>query len=275
MKKFLALATIFGMAFVLGATPQVFATDATNFLWGADSQDSNSGQTGVRSEITIQSSTTHDFEFDQEDHNYHVEMEGFAASSYWQYLFGYTVNEVSPTNAYPWAEVWKAGLRQDNWAGNTAYTHGTEELFAIHKPGDIVTFYDGTGANDDVWDYDTTYTDSINTGNMYALAEKICPDTDCDAGDLGDSPTVLFTIAMEYTDDSTYSSATWTAIDDANMYYMTKSPSQTESSAKTEMCTPMTAYGNVQYSSTLADNEMSIQDTTLATCTSETADLWN
>lgn len=78
---------------------------------------------------------------------------------------------------------------------------------------------------------------------------------------------------MQYTSSSTYSSATWSAITSANMFYATK-PTQTESSAQTEMCKPMNAAGNVQAPSTHADNQMSTLDDPLVSCTSYSANLW-
>lgn len=252
--------------------PQIYADDATNFIWGADSSGSTTGLTGSRTEVTVMSSTTHSFEFTNEDHNYHLEQWGSAAGSTWQYLVGYFVNEEDPTEAYCFAEVFKASSPQDSFECTTTYSHGNPRTFAIHKPGNTVTFYDGTGSGDDIWDYNTNNNDSMSNSNIWALAEKICPGTTCDANDLGDSPTVLWEIAMQYTSDSSYGSASWSDVTTANMHYTTK-PFQSQSDAQQEMCAPMTAVGSEQ-SGVVVDNEMGSFDDSGVTCTSHSDNLW-
>ncbi len=94
---------------------------------------------------------------------------------------------------------------------------------------------------------------------------------------MGDSPTVRFNTALERTTGTTYTTATWNALDSANMYYQVYSPTQgypSESTSKSAMCPTMTAKGNVQDSS-IADNKLDIIDESNPTCTSATADVWN
>lgn len=183
MKSIYALIVFFAFASLLIVPPEVFATDANNFLYGADSTQSTTGIKGSRTKVTIMSSTTHSFNYSNEDHNYHLEMQGSAAGSTWYYLLGYTVNQADPTKAHPWDEVWRAGLKQHDWSSTlVTYTHGSERYFGIHKPGTTVSFYD-TASGSSIDTYNTGNTDSFSTSNIFALAEKICPinPSTCDA----------------------------------------------------------------------------------------------
>ncbi len=82
----------------------------------------------------------------------------------------------------------------------------------------------------------------------------------CTVDEMGDVVNVKFHTAMEHTSGTTYTAASWSLVDDADMFYFASDNTGSNSSisgsiAEAEVCGTMTAKGNVQDGS-LSDNEM-------------------
>lgn len=274
MKVVYAFIGLLAISLLIVNPSDVFAINHTTYQWGADATTSATGATGARMKVTIkEGSSDHTFPNSNEDHNYHIDGLTTAGGADWHYLVGWQVGSGNPTTSHPWVEVWKNGVRQYNWQSpSLTYTDGTQRLFAFHKPSTTVYFYDGTSTSNLLAQYTTGNTDTYNAGNTWSMAEKICP-SGCAASSIGDSPTVYWPIAIEYTTSSTYSTATWTAMSHANAYYQLLGPTESESTSYSTMCPPETMTGHNQDGS-LATNTMNNLDASGVTCTSYTSDLW-
>ncbi|MEM4378982.1 MAG: hypothetical protein QXX85_08385 [Candidatus Nitrosotenuis sp.] len=111
---------------------------------------------------------------------------------------------------------------------------------------------------------------------MYALAEKICPNSPyCTKDEGGSMPSVEMPTALNYTSSSTYSGATWSAVSDARAFYKYingDGGSVSGSGAQSEMCQPMSMKGKQQGLSN--NNQLITGNNVVTTCTASNAVLW-
>ena len=276
MKSSIALvALVAALTISIGIPADAFAVDYVNWLYGGIGTENNSGEKGARTYIEIESgSGDHNFDWTaDEDHNYHIQVHD---SSNYDHNVGYFVNDDAPTTAKFFAETFNSGgTRVLNFESSGAVaSDGTNQLFAVHRSSSSWSFYDGTGFGDLQAQYSGGGS-SYNTNETYVLGEKGCAGG-CTQDEMGDVVTVRFNTALQHTSGTTYTTATWNALDSANMFYQvinTSGSGQNESTSKSAMCPSMTAKGDVQ--TTIGDNKLDILDESSPSCTSYTADVWN
>lgn len=271
MKKMIIIATV--AIFVLGIMITNYGVAEAvsaqkNFLFGAISTQNLASQTGAKSKITIVTPQT--FSGADADHNWHLQA---TDSSGLIHTVGYFVNVASPSTPKFFTEVWNGGSRVLNYQGTASIgNNGDQKFFAMHNPG-------GTSA----WQYyvdnnpQTTYNSNgrtLNTFSLYALAEKVCPNSPfCTKDQGGPLPIVYMPNALMYTSSTSYL-GTWSAVTGAQAYYAYKTSGGTLVTGDVpEMCQPMSMKGKVQ-DATLTTNQLKTGNNVVTTCTAYLNTLW-
>jgi hypothetical protein len=272
MKKQLAI-VMFSL-FVVSAlivTPTVaHAVSAhKNFIFGADSTQNVASQKGAKTKITI--ATPQTFTKTGEDHNWHIDGKDSANK---RHIVGYFVNQASPSTPKFFAEIWSGNTRQFVYQGISAVgTNGQQKDFGFHRSASSWSYYLDTSLQAQSTASSGT---TLNTVDLYALAEKICPNSPyCTKDEGGPMPSVEMPNALRYTSSSTYTGAIWSDISNANAYYQYingDGSSSSGSGAQAEMCQPMSMKGKQQGLSN--NNQLITGNNVVTTCTAWNAVLW-
>ncbi len=242
-----------------------------NFIFGADSTQNIASQTGAKGKFTIVVPQT--FSASGEDHNWHEEGRDSANKIH---IVGYFVNTASPSTPKFFAEIWSGSVRQFVYQGTAAVgTNGQVKDFGFHRSASSWSYYLDTSLQTQSTASTGT---TINAGDLFALAEKICPNSPyCTKDQGGPMPSVTMPNAMQYTSSTVFSGASWTDISSAGAYYKYINGDGTSSIdtqvAQDESCQPMSMKGKVQ-DATFASNKMVVGNNVVTTCTAYNANLW-
>ncbi len=146
--KFTAFMAIAVLVTTISVPINAYALDYTNFFAGAEGQENNSGQKGLRTVIEIESGSG-DQNFDwssTEKHNFFIEMKD---SSNYIHHVGYFVDDDAPTTAKFFSEVFLGSTKVHSFEASSAVSSdGTNQLFAMHRSSSTWSYYDGTGFGD-------------------------------------------------------------------------------------------------------------------------------
>ena len=271
MKQFviLAFALIAAGALVISPSLAHAVVSHKNFIFGADSTQNMASQKGAKTRITIVTPQT--FTKTGEDHNWHVESRDDANKIH---IVGYFVNQASPSTPKFFAEIWSGTtpLMQYQGTGSVG-TNGQQKDFAFHRSASAWNYYLDTSIQTQSTASSGT---TLNAIDLYALAEKICPNSpNCTKDEGGPMPSVEMFNALRYTSSTTYSGASWSDVTNAKAFYKFISidgGSISGSEAQSEMCQPMSMKGKQQG---LANNNQIITgNNVVTTCTAWNAVLW-
>jgi len=274
MNNSLYLLLITGIAASIAIPSSAYAvSEYTNFFAGAESQESDATEKGLRTIIEIESASgNHNFDWsDEENHNYFVEIKD---GSNYRHHVGYFVDDDAPTTAKFFAEAFLGSTQKTYYESMGAVSSdGTNQLFAVHYGGSSWSYYDGTGFGDLEHQYNGGGS-SFNANTAIAMFEKGCKGG-CTVDQMGDIVDVQFHTAMEHTPGTVYTTASWDLIDEADMFYEARNATNVISGslAEPEVCGEMTLEGNEQDGS-LSDNEIMAINESSPTCTSTGTTLW-
>jgi hypothetical protein len=271
MKQFIILAFALLAVGALIVSPSLaHAVSAhKNFIFGADSTQNVASQKGAKSKITTVTSQT--FTKTEEDHNWHVEGRDSANKIH---IVGYFVNQASPSTPKFFAEIWSGSVRQFVYQGTASVgTNGQQKDFGFHRYASAWNYYLDTSLQTQSTASSGT---TLNTVDVYALAEKICPNSPyCTKDEGGPMPSVEMPNALRYPSSSTYSGATWSDVSNARAFYKYingDGGSVSGSGAQSEMCQPMSMKGKQQGLSN--NNQLITGNNVVTTCTTSNAVLW-
>lgn len=205
MKQFvvLAFALMAVTALIVSPTLANAVSVHKNFIFGADSTQNVASQKGAKSKITIVTPQT--FTATGEDHNWHVESRD---SDNKIHIVGYFVNQAAPSTPKFFAEVWSGSVRQFVYQGTASVgSNGQQKDFGFHRSSSTWSYYLDTSLQAQSSASSGT---TLNTVDLYALAEKICPNSPyCTKDQGGPMPSVEMPNTLRYTSSSSYSDATW------------------------------------------------------------------